>query len=78
MDNLSPWVRRRSFRGDSASYCAPPLKCLVAEGLGFTSNADRIQELRAGCLAVPGEPWVELENRGSEQVDRGVWPRTGT
>jgi hypothetical protein len=82
MGNLPPWVRERYFRGDSASYYAPLLKYLVGEGIGFTISADLTQELRACCLAVPREQWVELENRGSEQVDvaeleftPGDWPK---
>ena len=82
MDNLPPWVRERYFRGDSASYYAPLLKYLVGEGIGFTISADMTKELRACCLAVPREGWVELENRGSEQVDvaeleftPGNWPK---
>ena len=82
MDNLPPWVRERYFRGDSASYYTPLLKYLVAEGIGFTISADMTQELRACCMAVPQEGWVELENRGTEQVDvaeveftPGDWPK---
>ncbi|MBI5710836.1 MAG: IS1380 family transposase [Candidatus Eisenbacteria bacterium] len=82
MENLPPWVRERYFRGDSASYYAPLLKHLVGEGIGFTISADLTKELRACCLAVPHERWVELENRGSEQVDvaeleftPGDWPK---
>jgi hypothetical protein len=82
MENLPPWVRERYFRGDSASYYEPLLKYLVAEGIGFTISADMTPELRACCLAVPPEGWVELENRGSEQVDvaeleftPGDWPK---
>ena len=82
MGNLPPWVRERYFRGDSASYYAPLLKYLVAEGIGFTISADLTKELRACCLAVPRAGWVELENRGSEQVDiaeleftPGDWPK---
>jgi len=82
MRNLPPWVQERYFRGDSASYYAPLLKYLVGEGIGFTISADLTQELRACCLAVPREQWVELENRGSEQVDvaeleftPGDWPK---
>lgn len=82
MDNLPPWVQERSFRGDSASYYAPLLKYLVAEEIGFTISADLTKELRAGCLAVPREQWVELENRGTEQVEvaeleftPGDWPK---
>jgi hypothetical protein len=69
MENLPPWVRERFFRGDSAAYYTPLLKYLVAEKIGFTISADMTRELRACCLAVPGEQWVELENRGSERVD---------
>jgi hypothetical protein len=82
MDNLPPWVRERYFRGDSASYYTPLLKYLVAEGIGFTISADMTKELRACCLAVPREGWVELENRGIDQVDvaeleftPGNWPK---
>ena len=82
MDNLPPWVRERYFRGDSASYYTPLLKYLVAEGIGFTISADMTKELRACCMAVPQEGWVELENRGTEQVDvaeveftPGDWPK---
>jgi hypothetical protein len=82
MDNLPPWVKERYFRGDSASYYAPLLKYLVAEGIGFTISADMTKELRACCLAVPPEQWVELENRGTERVDiaeveftPGDWPK---
>ena len=82
MDNLPLWVRERYFRGDSASYYTPLLKYLVAEGIGFTISADMTQELRACCVAVPREGWVELENRGTEQVDvaeveftPGDWPK---
>jgi hypothetical protein len=82
MDNLPPWVKERYFRGDSASYYAPLLKYLVAEGIGFTISADMTKELRACCLAVPADEWVELENRGTERVDLaeveftpGDWPK---
>ena len=82
MDNLPPWVKERYFRSDSAAYYAPLLKYLVAEGIGFTISADMTQELRGRCLAVPAEQWVELENRGTEQVDvaeveftPGDWPK---
>ena len=82
MDNLPPWVRERYFRGDSASYYTPLLKYLVAEGIGFTISADMTKELRACCVAVPPQGWVELENRGTEQVDvaeveftPGDWPK---
>ena len=82
MGNLPSWVQERYFRGDSASYYAPLLKYLVGEGIGFTISADMTKELRACCLAVPREGWVELENRGSEQVDvaeveftPGDWPK---
>ena len=82
MENLPPRVRERYFRGDSASYYTPLLKYLVAEKIGFTISADMTKELRACCLAVPGEQWVELENRGSEQVEvaeleftPGDWPK---
>jgi hypothetical protein len=82
MDNLPPWVKERYFRSDSAAYYAPLLKYLVAEGIGFTISADMTPELRACCLAVPPEQWVELENRGTERVDvaevefaPGDWPK---
>lgn len=65
MENLPPWVQERYFRGDSASYYTPLLKYLVAEKIGFTISADMTKELRTCCLAVPGEQWVELENRGA-------------
>ena len=83
MGNLPPWVRERYFRGDSASYYAPLLKYLGAEGIGFTISADLTQELRACCQAAPPECWVELEQRTSEQVEvaeveftPGDWPKT--
>ena len=54
----------------------------MAEGIGFTISADMTKELRACCRAVPPEDWVELENRGTEQVDvaeveftPGDWPK---
>jgi hypothetical protein len=82
MDNLPPWVQERYFRGDSASYYTPLLQYLVAEGIGFTISADLTQELRACCLAVPPEGWVELEQRARERVDLaeveftpGDWPK---
>ncbi len=82
MGHLPPWVQERYFRGDSACYYAPLLKYLVAEGIGFTISADMTKELRAGCLAVPHERWVELETRAREQVDvaeleftPGDWPK---
>jgi hypothetical protein len=75
-------VKERYFRGDSASYYAPLLKYLVAEGIGFTISADLTQELRACCLAVPEAGWVELERRARERVDLaeleftpGDWPK---
>jgi hypothetical protein len=82
MRNLPPWVQERYFRGDSASYYTPLLKYLVGEGIGFTISADLTQELRACCLAVPREDWVELEQRAREQVEvaeveftPGDWPK---
>ena len=82
MENLPSWVRERSFLGDSAAYCTPLLKYLVGEGIGFTISADMTKELRACCLAVPREGWVELEKRESDQVDvaeleftPGDWPK---
>ena len=82
MANLPPWVKERYFRGDSASYYAPLLKYLVAEGIGFTISADLTKELRACCRAVPEADWVELETRARERVDvaeleftPGNWPK---
>ena len=83
MEHLPPWVKERSFRGDSASYYTPLLKYLVGEGIGFTISADLTQELRACCRAVPREGWVELETRTRERVDLaeleftpGDWPKS--
>ena len=82
MEHLPPWVTERYFRGDSASYYAPLLQYLVAEGIGFTISADMTQELRACCRAVPEAEWVELERRARERVDLaeleftpGNWPK---
>ena len=83
MGHLPPWVTERYFRGDSASYYTPLLKYLVAEGIGFTISADLSKELRACCLAVPREGWVELERRARERVEiaeleftPGDWPKS--
>jgi hypothetical protein len=82
MENLPPWVRERYFRSDSAAYYTPLLKYLVAEGIGFTISADMSPELRAQCLAVAPQEWLEMENRGTEQVHvaeveftPGDWPK---
>ncbi|MBF8301190.1 MAG: family transposase [Acidobacteria bacterium] len=82
MEHLPPWVQERYFRGDSASYYAPLLQYLVAEGIGFSISADMTRELRARCLAVPADGWIELENRSTERVDvaeveftPGDWPK---
>lgn len=66
--NLPAWVEERFFRGDSASYYTPLLKYLAQEGIGFSISADMTKELRACCLAVAAEKWVELETREREQV----------
>lgn len=82
MENLPSWVRERYFRSDSAAYYTPLLKYLVAEGIGFTISADMTKELRACCLAVAPDAWMELENRATEQVHvadleftPGEWPK---
>lgn len=81
-ENLPPWVETRYFRGDSASYYTPLLKYLIAEKIGFSISADMTRELRARCVAVPDDRWVELEQRAHEQVHisevdftPGVWPK---
>jgi hypothetical protein len=80
--NLPAWVQTRYFRADSASYYAPLLKYLVAEGIGFSISADRSQPLRKVCQAVPDELWYRLEQRAREDVHLaevefapGEWPK---
>jgi Transposase DDE domain group 1 len=80
---LPAWVHTRYFRGDSADYYEPLLKYLVQEQIGFSISADMSPELRAVCLAVPPEHWVELASREREVVHvadveftPGDWPKT--
>ncbi len=80
---LPAWVTRRYFRGDSADYYEPLLKYLVAEQITFSISADMSPELRAVCVAVPPESWVEVAAREREVVHvaeveftPGDWPKT--
>lgn len=80
---LPAWVEKRYFRGDSADYYEPLLKYLVKEQITFSISADMSPELRAGCVAVPPEHWVELAAREHEVVHvaeveftPGDWPKT--
>ena len=70
---LPDWVETRSFRGDSADYYEPLLKYLVKEQITFSISADMSPELRAVCVAVPTEHWVELAAREREVV--ATWRR---
>jgi len=79
---LPGWVEQRYFRGDSADYYEPLLKYLVQEQIRFSISADMSPELRAVCLAVPPEHWVELAVREHEVVHvaeveftPGDWPK---
>jgi len=65
---LPAWVAKRYFRGDSADYYGPLLKYLVKEQITFSISADMSPELRAVCMAVPTEHWVELGVREREVV----------
>jgi hypothetical protein len=67
--NLPSWVERRYFRADSASYYAPLLKWLVAEGIGFSVSADMTTDLRRACQGIPEGRWELVETREREQVD---------
>jgi hypothetical protein len=78
---LPAWVDKRYFRGDSADYYVPLLKYLVKEQITFSISADMSAELRAVCVAVPTEHWVELAAREREVVHvaeveftPGDWP----
>ena len=80
---LPDWVAKRYFRGDSADYYEPLLKYLVQEQITFSISADMSPELRAVCVAVPTEHWVELAAREREVVHvaeveftPGDWPKT--
>jgi len=80
---LPAWVAQRYFRGDSADYYEPLLKYLVQEQIRFSISADMSPELRAVCVAVPTEHWVELAAREREVVHvaeveftPGDWPKT--
>jgi hypothetical protein len=80
---LPAWVEKRYFRGDSADYYEPLLKYLVKERITFSISADMSPELRAVCVAVPTEHWVELVAREREVVHvaeveftPGDWPKT--
>jgi len=80
---LPDWVEKRYFRGDSADYYEPLLKYLVKEQITFSISADMSPELRALCVAVPTENWVELAAREREVVHvaeveftPGDWPKT--
>jgi hypothetical protein len=80
---LPAWVEKRYFRGDSADYYEPLLKYLVKERITFSISADMSPELRAVCVAVPMETWVELAAREREVVHvaeveftPGDWPKT--
>ena len=82
---LPAWVEKRYFRGDSADYYEPLLKYLVKEQIGFSISADMSPELRAVCLAVPPEHWVELATREREVVHGaeveftpGDWPKAAS
>ncbi len=82
---LPDWVDQRYFRGDSADYYVPLLKYLVKEQITFSISADMSPELRAECVAVPPEHWVELAAREREVVHvaevefaPGDWPKTAT
>jgi hypothetical protein len=76
-------VTKRYFRGDSADYYVPLLKYLVDERIAFTISADMSVELRACCMKVPEDKWVEVEKREREIVHTaevefvsGDWPKT--
>jgi hypothetical protein len=80
---LPDWVGKRYFRGDSADYYEPLLKYLVKEHITFSISADMSPELRAVCVAVAPEHWVELAAREREVVHvaeveftPGDWPKT--
>ena len=80
---LPAWVEKRYFRGDSADYSLPLLKYLVQAQISFSISADMSPELRAVCLAVPPEHWMELATREREIVHvaeveftPGDWPKT--
>jgi hypothetical protein len=80
---LPDWVEKRYFRGDSADYYEPLLKYLVKDQITFSISADMSPELRAMCVAVPTEHWVELAAREREVVHvaeveftPGDWPKT--
>ncbi len=80
---LPAWVETRYFRGDSADYYEALLKYLVKEQITFSISADMSPELRAVCVAVPTEHWVELADREREVVHvaeveftPGDWPKT--
>jgi len=82
---LPAWVEKRYFRGDSADYYVPLLKYLVKEQITFSISADMSAELRALCVAVPTENWVELAARERDVVHvaeveftPGDWPKTAT
>jgi hypothetical protein len=80
--NLPATVVTRRFRADSAAYYTPLLKYLVEQQIGFGISADMTKQLRACCLAVKDERWIELDKREREQVDvaeveftPGDWPK---
>ncbi|MFQ5891070.1 MAG: IS1380 family transposase [Gemmatimonadota bacterium] len=80
---LPAGVNKRYFRGDSADYYEPLLKYLVGEQITFSISADMSPELRALCVAVSPESWVELAAREREVVHvaeveftPGDWPKT--
>lgn len=81
--SLPATVVTRRFRADSAAYYTPLLKYLVEQNIGFGISADMTKELRACCLGVPAEQWIELDTRERERVDiaeveftPGDWPRS--